>query len=207
MNGGPASDRLTLVCASANAGKVAELRSILGDAVELLPRPPDVPPVVEDSGTLVGNARLKASAIASATSLPAIADDTGLEVSALDGLPGVETATYAGEGSTDAENRQKLLRELEGIADRRARFRTIAMVVWPNGDELFAEGICDGQIAPREQGARGFGYDSVFVPAAGDGRTFAEMTDDEKHALSHRGKAFTSLIGLLPDRRQERTES
>lgn len=197
MTGVAAGGRLTLVCATANAGKVAELCSILGEVVELLPRPAAVPEVVEDSGTLLGNARLKATAIATAAGAAAIADDTGLEVSALGGLPGVESATFAGAGAGDIENRQKLLAELDGVADRRARFRTIAMVVWPGGDEVFAEGVCDGEITDAERGTRGFGYDSVFVPAGGDGRSFAEMTADEKHALSHRGKAFRALVRAL----------
>ncbi len=200
MTGVAAGGRLTLVCATANAGKVAELRSILGEVVELLPRPAAVPEVVEDSGTLLGNARLKATAIATAAGAAAIADDTGLEVSALGGLPGVESATFAGAGAGDIENRQKLLAELDGVADRRARFRTIAMVVWPGGEEVFAEGVCDGEIADAERGTRGFGYDSVFVPAGGDGRSFAEMTADEKHAMSHRGKAFRALVGALAAR-------
>jgi len=200
MTGVAAGGRLTLVCATANAGKVAELRSILGEVVELLPRPADVPEVVEDSGTLLGNARLKATAIAAAAGAAAIADDTGLEVSALGGLPGVESATFAGAGAGDIENRQKLLAELDGVPDRRAWFRTVAMVVWPGGDEVFAEGVCDGEIADAERGTQGFGYDSVFVPAGGDGRSFAEMTADEKHELSHRGKAFRALVGALAAR-------
>lgn len=192
--------RLTLVCATANAGKLAELRAILGDAVELLPRPADVADIVENAGTLVGNARLKAAAIASAAGAAAVADDTGLEVDALGGLPGVETATFAGAGASDAANCQKLLTDLAGVADRRARFRTIAMVVWPNGDEVFAEGVCEGAIAAAERGNRGFGYDSVFVPTAGDGRSFAEMTTREKDSLSHRGTAFRALVRALADR-------
>ena len=199
-----AGPRLRLVCASANPGKVAELQEILGDVVELLPRPADVPDVVEDSGTLVGNARLKASAIASASGLPAVADDTGLEVDALGGLPGVDTAFFAGPGATDHDNRSKLLADLAALGPdttRRARFRTIAMVRWPGGDELWAEGTCDGQIAAAERGARGFGYDSVFVPVDGDGRSFAEMTADEKHALSHRGRAFAALLERVTELR------
>ena len=189
--------KMKLVCASANPGKVGEIRAILGEVVDLLPRPGHVPDVVEDSGTLVGNARLKASAIAAASRLPAIADDTGLEVAALAGAPGVETASYAGPGASDVDNWTKLLTDLAGSSDRRARFRTIAMVVWPDGSELWAEGLCDGAIALEHRGSRGFGYDSVFVPAAGDGRSFAEMTADEKHALSHRGRAFAALLGKL----------
>lgn len=188
---------LQLICATANPGKVAELQSILDGIVELLPRPESVPPVVEDAGTLVGNARLKAAAIAAASGQPAIADDTGLEVAALGGAPGVDTASFAGEGASDEENWSKLLAELDRHDDRRARFRTVAMVVWPDGRELWAEGTCDGTIAPGSRGGRGFGYDSVFVPADGDGRSFAEMSAEEKDAVSHRGRAFASLLGKL----------
>ena len=95
------------------------------------------------------------------------------------------------------ENWSKLLRALDQHDDRRARFRTIAMVVWPDGEELVAEGTCDGEIVRQTRGHEGFGYDSVFVPAAGDGRTFAEMTRHEKQAISHRGKAFSRLFDLL----------
>jgi XTP/dITP diphosphohydrolase len=188
-----------LVCASANPSKVAEIAEILGGMIELLPRPAGVPDVVEDAGSLVGNARLKASAIATSSGLPGVADDTGLEVIALGGLPGVDTATYAGQGATDEENWSKLLAALDGESDRRARFRTIAMVVWPDGHELFAEGTCAGEIVATARGGEGFGYDSVFVPAGGDGRTFAEMTRQEKQAISHRGMAFAELFRLLLD--------
>ncbi|HZB42513.1 MAG TPA: RdgB/HAM1 family non-canonical purine NTP pyrophosphatase [Ilumatobacter sp.] len=191
---GPA---LCLVCASANPDKVAEIAAILGDAVELLPRPPEVPEVVEDADTLEGNARLKASAICAATGLAAVADDTGLEVLALNGAPGVYAARYAGDGCTYADNRHKLLRELAGAADRRAQFRTVALVRWPDGAELAAEGVCAGMISDVERGTRGFGYDAVFVPDEGDGRTFAEMSDAEKNAVSHRGRAFRNLLAAL----------
>jgi XTP/dITP diphosphohydrolase len=188
---------LTLVCASANPDKVAEIAAILGSAVELAPRPPEVPDVVEDADTLEGNARLKATAVAVAAGRPAIADDTGLEVAALDGAPGVYAARYAGGDATYDENRAKLLDALDGAPDRRARFRTVAMVVWPDGVEIAAEGVCDGTIADGERGERGFGYDPLFVPAEGDGRTFAEMTDEEKHDLSHRGRALRNLLTKL----------
>jgi XTP/dITP diphosphohydrolase len=188
---------LTLVCASANPDKVAEIAAILGSAVELAPRPPEVPDVVEDADTLEGNARLKATAVAVAAGRPAIADDTGLEVAALDGAPGVYAARYAGGDATYADNRAKLLDALDGAFDRRARFRTVAMVVWPDGVEIAAEGVCDGTIAEGERGERGFGYDPLFVPAEGDGRTFAEMTDEEKHDLSHRGRALRNLLTKL----------
>ena len=194
------TDRPRLVCASANPDKVAEIAEILRSVVDLVPRPAGVPDVVEDAPTLEGNARLKAAAIAAATGDPAVADDTGLEVDALGGRPGVRTARYAGEDATYAANRAKLLDALSGAGERRARFRTVAMVVWPDGRELAAEGVCEGTIAPEERGERGFGYDSVFVPDDGDGRTFAEMDADEKHAMSHRGRAFRALLAALAAR-------
>jgi len=187
----------TLVCASANPDKVAEIATLLDGVVRLLPRPAEVPDVVEDSGTLVGNARLKATAICSATGLPAVADDTGLFVAALDDAPGVDTAYFAGPTATHAENRDKLLRELASATDRSARFVTVAMVVWPDGEELVVEGVCAGSIADAERGERGWGYDPLFVPADGDGRTFAEMSEAAKHAVSHRGRAFAALLVAL----------
>ncbi|CAN5834568.1 RdgB/HAM1 family non-canonical purine NTP pyrophosphatase [soil metagenome] len=195
MTGPPA--RPTFVVASTNPGKVAEMADILGRVVDLEPRPDWVPDVVEDADTLAGNARLKAAAIATATGRPALADDTGLEVAALDGAPGVHTGRYAGEGATDADNRAKLLtalRHLGNTADRSARFRTVVTVVWPDGREVGAEGTCAGRIEREERGDRGFGYDSLFVPDDGDGRTFAQMSADEKHAVSHRGRALTALM-------------
>jgi XTP/dITP diphosphohydrolase len=191
---------LTLVCASANPDKVVEIAAILGDEVRLEPRPVDVPDVVEDADTLDGNARLKANAIVRATGRPAIADDTGLEVAALDGAPGVFAARFAGEDATYADNRAKLLAALDGVADRRARFRTVAMVAWPDGSETVAEGACEGTIAEEERGERGFGYDPVFVPVESDGRTFAEMSEEEKNALSHRARALRNLLNRLASR-------
>ena len=191
------SDPTQLVCASANPAKVAEIAALLDGVVELLPRPLDVPEVVEDADTLIGNARLKALAIATATGLPAVADDTGLEVVALGGAPGVHTARYAGLGSSDADNRAKLLAELGVHDDRRAAFTTVALVRWPDGRELSVEGVCEGVIAASERGAGGFGYDSIFVPAEGGGVTFSEMTPEAKHAISHRGRAFRALLAEL----------
>jgi len=197
---------MRLVMASANPDKVAEIAAILGPSVELLARPADVPDVVEDADSLEGNARLKAVAIASATGGAAVADDTGLEVAALDGAPGVWSGRYAGEDATYAANVAKLLAELTRVgagapAARRAWFRTVALVRYPDGHELVAEGRVDGVIALEPRGTGGFGYDSVFVPDAPDGtpgvRTFAEMAPAEKHAISHRGRAFRSLAVML----------
>ena len=187
---------LRVVCASANPHKVTEMVDLMGGIVEMAPRPADVPDVVEDADTLVGNARLKAHAIMAATQMPALADDTGLFVDALDGEPGVHTARYAGVGATDADNRAKLLRELVGKS-RTARFVTVALLCFPDGREIVAEGVCEGTIAESERGERGFGYDPLFIARDGDGRTFAEMTIEEKHVLSHRGRAFRTLAKSL----------
>lgn len=193
------------VIASANPDKVAEIAAILAPAgVELRPRPDWVPEVVEDGATLEENARLKAAAVCAATGEPAIADDTGLEVDALDGAPGVYSARYAGEGATYADNVALLLRSLDeaaaaGRTSRVARFRTVAMACFPDGREITVTGVVEGTIASEPRGDGGFGYDPVFVPDEGDGRTFAEMTPAEKHALSHRGRAFRALAAALDD--------
>ena len=186
-----------LVSATANPHKLAEIAGILDGLVELLPRPAEVPEVVEDAGTLEGNARLKAAAICAATGLPAVSDDTGLFVDALDGEPGVETAYYAGPQATYAENRAKMLQVLASVENRRAAFRTIVMVVYPDGSELSVEGVCEGTIATEERGDRGFGFDPLFIPDDGDGRTFSLMTDAEKNEISHRGRAFVALVEAL----------
>ena len=186
-----------LVCATANPGKVAEIAGLLPDGWTLLPRPNSVGDVVEDAGTLVGNARLKARAILAATGTATVADDTGLEVAALNGAPGVDTAVYAGEGCSDADNRRKLLGALSGVTDRAARFVTVVLVARPDGSETIVEGVCNGRIAEDERGDRGFGFDPLFIPDDGDGRTFAEMTAEEKNAVSHRGRAFRALAEEL----------
>lgn len=190
---------LRVVCASANPHKVAEIADLMSDVVDLIARPTDLADVEESADTLVGNARLKARAVCVATGLPALADDTGLEVDVLDGAPGVRSARFAGVAADDAANRRKLLVELDGVAaeQRTARFRTVALMCWPDGREIVAEGICEGRIAMGERGERGFGYDSLFIADDSDGRTFAEMTIAEKHKLSHRGRAFRALSALL----------
>ena len=188
---------LRVVCASANPHKVAEIMELMDGVVQLDPRPSDLPDVEEDGDTLVANARLKAIAVNDATGLPALADDTGLEVFALGGAPGVRTARFAGEPPSDERNRAKMLQELDGVADRSARFRTVALLRFPDGREIVAEGVCEGSIAEAERGERGFGYDPLFIASAGDGRTFAEMSMAEKHHLSHRGRAFRALAMAL----------
>jgi XTP/dITP diphosphohydrolase len=187
---------MRLVAATANPAKLAEIAAILGDSVVLDPRPAEVPDVVEDAPDLIGNARLKARAIAAATGRAAVADDTGLEVDALGGAPGVRSARYAGESATDDDNVDRLLAELDGVADRSAHFHTVALVV--DGDrEWLCHGMCAGTIATVRRGHGGFGYDPVFVPDEGDGRTFAQMAAEEKHAISHRGRAFRELASAL----------
>ena len=192
---------LRVVCASANPHKVAEIHDLVGGVIDLEPRPKDLSDVAETETTLIGNARLKATAVGRVTNQPALADDTGLEVDALNGQPGVFTARFAGPGATDEQNRRKLLDALDQNSNRSARFRTVILLLWPDGKEIICEGVCEGSIAPEQRGDRGFGYDSVFVPAAGDGRTFAQMSVEEKHQYSHRAIAFRLLakrLGELP---------
>lgn len=196
------SEPRRLVLATANPHKATEIRSILetaGVPVELLPRPVDVPDVEEDAPDLEGNARLKAAALAAATGLPALSDDTGLEVDALDGRPGVRSARYAGEDGDAAANVAKLLGELAAVAPeaRTARFRTVVMVRWPDGREVAAEGVVAGVIADAPRGAGGFGYDPVFLADEGDGLSFAELDAAAKDAISHRGRALRALAALL----------
>jgi XTP/dITP diphosphohydrolase len=191
---------MIVVLASANPDKVGEIRELWKESlpdVELRPRPPDIPDIDETGDTLEDNARLKAQEIATATGLPAVADDTGLEVVALDGGPGVYTARYAGEGATYAENVAKLLGAMVGVTDRRARFRTVALLAYPDGTEVVAEGAVDGRIAESARGSEGFGYDPVFEPDEGGGRTFAELGTEAKHRLSHRGRAFRALAARM----------
>ncbi len=200
--GGGEGARLRLVAATANPHKLAEIAAIMEvdspqSTVELLPRPADLGEVIEDGDTLETNARLKASAVCLRTGCAAVADDTGLEVVALGGDPGVRSARYAGDNAVDADNVDRLLAELAGESDRSARFRTVAMVVFPDGTEVLAEGVTSGTIAAAPRGNGGFGYDPVFMPDGGDGRTFAEMSAAEKNAISHRGRAFRALATRL----------
>ncbi len=190
-----------IVLASANPKKAAEIREVLGDRIALMPRPVDVPDVVEDADTFEGNARLKAVALVAATGFAALADDSGLEVDALDGAPGVWSARYAGPDATDADNVVKLLGALADRpdpAERTARFRCVVVLRYPDGHEVVAAGSVEGHIAPAPSGSGGFGYDPVFVPAEGDGRSFGEMAADEKHAISHRGRSLRALLALMP---------
>ena len=186
---------------SANPDKVAEIASLL-EGFEVLPRPAGMGDVVEDADTLEGNARLKARAVCAAAGEAAVADDTGLEVDALDGAPGVHSARYAGDDATYDDNVDKLLAALDGVApeQRTARFRTVVMVVWPDGREVVVDGVCEGRIGFERRGANGFGYDPVFEPLEAPGETFATMPSDAKHRISHRGRALRALTRALADR-------
>jgi len=197
---------MELVLATANPDKAREVRTLLegelGRYVVLVDRPGDVADVEESGSTLEENARLKAQAICDATGLAAVADDTGLEVEALGGAPGVLSARFAGPDATYDDNVSKLLLELERVGarsphERRACFRTVALARFPDGFELRAEGEVQGAIALERRGSNGFGYDVVFVPSEGDGRSFGEMAPAEKNAMSHRGRAFRELARLL----------
>lgn len=185
-----------VVLATANPGKVVEIRAILDGLVSVTPRPEAVPDVIEDGETLLDNARLKARAVCAATGRPALADDTGLEVDALDGRPGVRSARYAGPAADPEANMALLLDELGSQPNRRARFRTVALLARPDGSELVAEGVLEGQIATEPKGDSGFGYDPVFVPD-GDARSLAEMSAPEKDRISHRGRAMRALADML----------
>lgn len=190
----------TLLLATRNEGKVRELGALLaGEPVHLetLASHPDVPDVEEHGDTFEENARLKAVAVAEHTGRWALGEDSGLVVDALGGDPGVRSARYAGEHGDDAANVARLLRELEGVRDRRARFLCALVLARPDGKVVAAvEGVCEGTIAAAPRGTAGFGYDPVFVPL-GETRTAAELTPAEKDALSHRGHAARSLLPLL----------
>jgi XTP/dITP diphosphohydrolase len=185
-----------LVVASKNPDKIAEIESVLADTglADDVVRSLDWPDVVETGETLEVNALLKARSVAESTGLPSLADDTGLEVEALDGAPGVHTARFAGDGASYEDNVAKLLTVLDGLAPRRARFRTVVVLVFPDGVEVTADGSLDGVITEVARGERGFGYDPVFE--VGD-RTLAEMSAAEKNDLSHRARALRALAKSL----------
>ena len=185
--------------ATANAHKLRELKTLFdGMDIVLEPRPEALAMPEETGATFLANARLKARAIAQATGEVALADDSGLEVDALGGDPGVLSARYAGEPTDDAANNRKLLDELRGIhgANRRARFRCVLALVAPDGKELTADGRFEGFVLEAPRGTGGFGYDPLFQPE-GDTRSLAEYADDEKNAVSHRGRAARRLREML----------
>ena len=194
---------MKIVIATRNRHKAVELQTLLHgagyDAVQLDEIDPDgkIPKVEETGTTFKENALLKAHAIAKATGLPSVADDTGLEVDALGGAPGIFSARYAGENCTYEDNVKKLLRELSDVADdrRKARFKTVAVYVHKE-TELSAEGVVEGVITEKAEGFGGFGYDPVFS-VLDMKKTYAQLADEEKNRVSHRGKAIRSLIEKL----------
>ena len=185
-----------LVIASKNEHKIIEILDVLdstGLDVELV-RDADWPDVDETEPTLEGNALLKAREVRAHTGLAVIADDTGLEVEALDGAPGVVSARFAGENVTYDDNVTKLLEVMDGVEDRAARFRTVMVLIDDDGEELVVEGVMDGVITTERRGTNGFGYDPVFQVGE---RTFAEMTTPEKNEISHRANALRALATAL----------
>lgn len=193
--------------ASNNEGKLRELKALCARepqlrSLQLLSaRDVNLPQVVEDADTFQGNAVKKALAAAKATGLIALADDSGLEVDALGGRPGVHSARYAADASgksTDEENIAKLLQELANIADRKARFRCVVAIATPQGQVWTAEGTCEGEITTQPLGQGGFGYDPIFLVAGLD-KTMAELAEDEKNQLSHRARAFAKALPILKE--------
>ncbi len=196
---------MKMVLATRNAGKVAEMRSLLEDLpVDVLGAEafPGMGEVEENAPTLAGNAAKKAREVFAFTGLPSLADDTGLEVQALGGRPGVYSARYAGEEANPVANRRLLLSEMLGKADRSARFTTV-LAYFDGVDMRLFEGVCEGRIEPVERGAGGFGYDALFLPD-GETQTFAELPSVRKNAISHRGRAMQRFRSFLIERLGER---
>ncbi len=191
----------TLVLATANRHKFAEMRLALGPLplrILSLADFPEAPEVEEDADDYAGNARKKAVACRAATGYPSLADDSGLEVDALGGAPGVRSKRFAGEATGFAEKMARILDALEGRADaeRAARFRCAVALALADGRVVVEEGACEGRIALAPRGAGGFGYDPIFVDST-TGRTFAEMAPDEKLPRSHRGRALAKIRPLI----------
>ena len=191
----------TLFLASGNPHKIGELKDLLTPfdiSIKSTLDYPDAEEVVEDKPDLEGNALKKARFWHDKTGLPSLSDDTGLEVDALDDAPGVYSARYAGENATYEQNTQKLLAELDGVANRSARFRTVVAFIDQKGSEYIFEGICKGEIISEKRGEKGFGYDPVFVPEGYD-ETFAELSSQQKNDISHRGKAMQAFLTYLKE--------
>ncbi len=188
---------MELIFATNNAHKLAEVQAVLGNRFTLrTPRSCGITEEIpEEQPTLEGNALQKARYIHERTGCDCFADDTGLEVEALDGAPGVHSARYATDGHDFAANNRLLLHNLEGVENRRARFRTVIALIL-NGEEHLFEGVVEGHIIDRETGDEGFGYDPLFVPEGGV-RTFAQMSTEEKNAVSHRARAVRRLVEYL----------
>ncbi|HET8522321.1 MAG TPA: RdgB/HAM1 family non-canonical purine NTP pyrophosphatase [Thermomicrobiales bacterium] len=192
------ASRYQLMIASTNRGKISEFRQLLPSAIELLtPYDIDVTFPPETGETFAENATVKAMEAARQAGMMAIADDSGLEVDALGGLPGVRSARYAGEPPSDERNRQKLLTALSGVPPegRQARFRCVVALAAPAGTVSMAEGVCEGAIAQSARGTNGFGYDPIFLLPTG--RTMAELSSQEKNQISHRARAYHRILPSL----------
>jgi len=190
---------MKILFATANRGKLREAAEVLGPGFEIV-SPLDLgitEDIPETGSTLQENSLQKAQYIFDRTGLPCFADDTGLEVDALGGAPGIYSARYAGPGHDSEANMKKLLAELTTLDDRRARFRTVVTLILADGQPRFFEGVCEGSIAREKSGCGGFGYDPVFLPDAYPGRTLAEVSEEEKNAVSHRGKAIRAMAEWL----------
>jgi len=190
-----------IAIASRNPGKIREIRQICADWpvrwVVAGEDPRDWPDVEETGETYLDNALLKAREVSRALGMPCVADDSGIEVDALGGAPGPRSARFAGDDATDEENLQLLIDSIREEEDRSARYVCVAAAAWPGGREIHAEASCEGTLVTRRKGSGGFGYDPVFVPLEGDGRTMAELGPEEKDAISHRGRAFRALRASL----------
>jgi XTP/dITP diphosphohydrolase len=199
------TELLTIVLATSNHGKLLELRALLADLPIQFLATADVLgeklTIVEDGGTFEANALIKARAVCRATRTLSLADDSGLEVDALGGRPGVRSARFAHERATDAENNAALLRALENVEEgaRGARFRCVLALAnpWQEAQDYVAEGSCEGSIARAPRGNGGFGYDPLFVVTGQDGRAMAELSEDDKNRISHRARAVQSLRRIL----------
>jgi XTP/dITP diphosphohydrolase len=191
-----------LAIASRNLHKLREIRAICADWpvawVTVEDHEGDWPDVEEPHDTYLDNALVKARAVSASLGMPALADDSGIEVDALGGAPGPRSARYAGETATDEQNLKALTRAIAGVPGdgRTARYRCVAAVSWPDGREVHAEGTCEGTLIAKPRGTRGFGYDPIFEPAGWD-QTMAELTPEQKHRISHRGRALRALRELL----------
>lgn len=193
---------MRIIFATANKGKLREAAEVLGPGFEIV-SPADLgitEDIPETGTTLQENALQKAQYLFTRTGLPCFADDTGLEVDALDGAPGIYSARYAGPGHDSQANMDKLLAELAGLDDRKARFHTVVALILSDGQPRFFEGACEGAIASQKSGCGGFGYDPVFLPVAYPGRTLAEVSEEEKNAVSHRGNALRAMAAWLKSR-------
>ncbi len=190
---------MKLLLATRNEDKVIEIKEILKDLeVEIVSTSqfPDLPEVIEDKDTIMGNSIKKATECAEFSKLLTIADDTGLFVDALNGKPGVYAARFAGEDCSYKDNRVKMLQEMKNVPNRKAQFRTVCALVSPDGLIATTEGIVEGKITEEEFGNNGFGYDAIFR-AVETGRTFGEMTQADKETISHRSRAFNKMIPII----------